>query len=66
MKLTKGRIHKLLKSHNQTSKAHVQISRKRSASNFTRKCRTSGKSTSSVLNKTMYRSKNLIGEHDIK
>ena len=56
MKLTKGRIHKLMKSHCQTAKACTQGSRKRSASDFTRKSR----KPSSILNKTMYRTKRCI------
>lgn len=51
MKLTKGRIRKLIKIHDQTVKAcRSPSSRKRSASNFTRK---TTKPSSSVLNKTM-------------
>lgn len=58
MKLTKGRIHKLMKSHCQTAKAlhPKRESRNRSSSNFTRKS-VKGKNVSSVLNKTMYGNK---------
>ena len=50
MKLTKGRIHKIMKSHRQTAKAIVVCSRKRSNHDFTRRVR----KRANLLNKTMY------------
>lgn len=64
MKLTKGRIHKIMTSRHQTAKAFHgnSESRKRGASDFTRKngkYKGNGLNGSSILNKTMYRTKHL-------
>jgi hypothetical protein len=70
MKLTKGRINKVMRCRQQTAKAlhDKSESRKRSASDFTRKSGKNGKGRSSVLNKTMYRTRHLETkeEHELK
>lgn len=54
MKLTKGRIHKIMKSHCQTAKACATIFKKRgSSSGFTKR----NIKTANLMNKTMYRTR---------
>ncbi len=51
MKLTKGRIHKIMKSHHQTAKATVVCSRKRITHDFSQR----NKKKTNLVNKTMYK-----------